>query len=89
MIVRDMTDKKMLQFMGRESGEDYGTDFLTMLNTWEGGIKFSNQNSGPFREIDIARLLGWTEADTSGKPVTSQYSQFIPHGAVSVGGPFC
>ena len=35
MIVRDLTDQQMLELMGRENGEDYSTDFLVMLNTWE------------------------------------------------------
>ena len=76
--------------MGRENSEDYGTDFLTMLNTWEGAIKFSKQIPGDHRvqDVDISKLLGWTEADTSGKHMTSQRCQYIPHGAVSVGDPF-
>lgn len=40
VIQRELTDEQMLQFMGRENGEDYTTDFLTMLNTWEGAIDF-------------------------------------------------
>ena len=48
----------MLQFMGRENGEDYGTDFLTMLNTWEGAINFAGLTPGILKTIDIAKLLG-------------------------------
>ena len=35
MVVRDLDDKQMLQFMGRENGEDYNADFLVMLEIWE------------------------------------------------------
>jgi hypothetical protein len=30
----------MLQFMGRENGEDYNAEFLVMLNTWEAAARF-------------------------------------------------
>ena len=29
----------MLQFMGRENGEDYNADFLVMLETWEAATR--------------------------------------------------
>ena len=41
IIVRDLTDEQMIQFMGRENGEDYKADFIVMLNAWEGAIKFA------------------------------------------------
>ena len=65
IIVRDLTDEQMIQFMGRENGEDYKADFITMLNTWEGAIAFSKGFEKP---VEIARLLGWTQTynDDSG-----------------------
>lgn len=47
-------------FMGRENGEDYGSEFLVMLNTWEAAIKFLLPQGSKNRPVDIARLLGWT-----------------------------
>ena len=62
VIERELTDEQMLQFMGRENGEDYSTDFLTMLNTWEAAIQFrtSGNKSQP---VDLARILGWVRND--------------------------
>jgi len=61
VIVRDLTDKQMLQFMGRENMEDYNADFLCMLETWEAGVRFFPSAEGKAgRPIDVARLLGWT-----------------------------
>lgn len=62
VIVRDLTDQQMLEFMGRENGEDYATDFLVMLNTWEGAVNFSGPGA---RQMDIGRTLGWLEVDSS------------------------
>ena len=60
LIVMSLTDEQMLQYMGRENGEEYGTDFMVLLNTWESSVRFlvrvPGQNAEP---IDIARLLGW------------------------------
>lgn len=71
VIVRDLSDQQMLEFMGRENGEDYSTDFLVMLNTWEGAVKFGDGR----RETDVARLLGWTEAKAGGKDAMSQIAR--------------
>ena len=63
VIVRDLSDQQMLEFMGRENGEDYSTDFLVMLNTWEGAVNFERRYSTP---IEMARLLGWTTVYSDG-----------------------
>ena len=42
VIVRDLSDEQMLQFMGRENAEDYNADFLVMLETWEATAKDSH-----------------------------------------------
>jgi len=62
VIVRDLSDQQMLEFMGRENGEDYSTDFLVMLNTWEGAVNFAGTGSS---EMDIATMLGWLDLDSS------------------------
>lgn len=70
LIVAALTDKQMLQFMGRENGEDYGADFMVMLNTWDAAIKFSGGRGHQKLEgIHIARLLGWTN------PVSAESEQ--------------
>ena len=69
LIIRDLSDKEMLQFMGRENGEDYATDYLVMLNAWEGAVKFLKSqrdtenfclNQKTLQPLEVARLLGWT-----------------------------
>jgi len=62
LVVDALTDKQMLQFMGRENGEDYNAEFLVMLNTWEAAMSFSAVPRKNPQPVDIARLLGWTEA---------------------------
>lgn len=68
VIVRDdLDEEKMLQFMGRENGEDYNADFLSLLETWEAAVKFSGRiRPNKSQPIEVARLLGWTrKADGS------------------------
>lgn len=67
LVVRSISDKEMLQFMGRENGEDYHTDFLVMLATWESAIRYISREQYADRVLEsenetlkIARLLGWT-----------------------------
>jgi len=63
VIVRsDLDDEQMLQFMGRENGEDYNADFLCMLETWEAGAKFikASTQASDAQPLAVARLLGWT-----------------------------
>ena len=35
LIIRDLTDEEMVGFMGRENMEDFNSDFLVMLTSWE------------------------------------------------------
>ena len=62
VIVRELTDKQMLQFMGRENLEDYNADFLVMLETWEAAVGFTDERDSAQKSqaIELARLLGWT-----------------------------
>jgi hypothetical protein len=72
LILDDITDRQMLQYMGRENGEDYSADMIVMLNTWEGALRFLS-NSKDYRKsesihsrpqpIEIAGLLGWVIVD--------------------------
>ena len=71
VIVRDLTDQQMLEFMGRENGEDYSTDFLVMLNTWEGAVKFTGSST----PVDIAEVLGWVELHKSRGTQPSQIAR--------------
>jgi len=61
LIVRDLTDEQMLQFMGRENMEDYNADFLVMLETWEATVGFFDaRGRQKLQTIELARFLGWT-----------------------------
>lgn len=63
VIVRDLDDVQMLQFMGRENGEDYNADFLVMLETWEAAIRFvvvEEASSKSDKPLKVANFLGWS-----------------------------
>jgi hypothetical protein len=74
LIVEDLDDQRMLQFMGRENGEDYSADFLVMLNTWEGAVNFIANSRKKARSdatasktpLRTAALLGWTSLHVDG-----------------------
>jgi len=60
VIVRQLTDEQMLQFMGRENLEDWNADFLVMLESWEAAQQFfGHRGAGIPEPIEIAKLLGW------------------------------
>ena len=69
LVVRDLTDEQMLQFMGRENGEDYKSDFNIMLNTWDGAVRYLKKTGTGFsgKDIEVARLLGWVRKTPSNK----------------------
>jgi ParB/RepB/Spo0J family partition protein len=67
LIVRDLSDEEMLKFMGRENSEDFGTEFLIMLNTWEAAVKFLECTREKTKPVDIARFLGWMDIGSSAK----------------------
>jgi len=67
VVIRELSDDDMLRFMGRENGEDYRTDFLVLLETWEAAVKQLTSSYVIKRQsIDIARFLGWTQARSGG-----------------------
>lgn len=61
LIVRDLTDKQMLQFLGRENLDDYAASFTVLLETWEAAERFclASAEGREVQAIDLARLLGW------------------------------
>jgi ParB-like chromosome segregation protein Spo0J len=62
IILRDLDDKAMLQFMGRENMADYNADFITMLQTWDAAVSYFPSRDGKRDQpIEIATLLGWTQ----------------------------
>lgn len=68
IIVEKLSDKQMLQYMGRENLEDYNAVFLIQLESWEAAIKSGLVRAAPRKEaqpIDIASLLGWTRLRTA------------------------
>jgi ParB/RepB/Spo0J family partition protein len=63
IIIRDLTDEQMLQFMGRENLEDYNANFLVMLETWEAAASFYERDLAQKpQDIEVARLLGWVRS---------------------------
>jgi len=61
LIIRDLTDEDMVGFMGRENMEDFNSDFLVMLASWEAARKFLIPSEiKAAQPLEIARLLGWT-----------------------------
>lgn len=88
IIVRNLTDEQMLQFMGRENLEEYNADFLVMLETWEAGWKFPNASGSQREAIDVATLLGWTDIRSiSGTPQLNQTARacHAAHALISAG----
>lgn len=68
VIVQDASDMQMIKAMAHENGEDYASDFVIQLNTWEGGIQFlRGQAAENPQPLEIARLLGMTCPDELGK----------------------
>jgi ParB-like chromosome segregation protein Spo0J len=67
IILRDLDDKAMLQFMGRENMADYNADFLTMLQTWDAAVQhMASRDATSIQPIELADLLGWTTDRTRG-----------------------
>lgn len=56
--------------MGRENMEDYNSDFLTMLETWEAAAEhlFPSMDGNTTQPIAIAKLLGWAQNDSRFSP---------------------
>lgn len=68
IIIRDLSDQEMLEFMGRENLEDYNANFFVMLESWQAASAFlrarERENVKP---LEIAALLGWITPHSSGK----------------------
>ena len=60
LIVKDVTDKRMIEYLGRENMEDYNANFEVMYDAWEAAVEFCRRfNGGKSDVLDIAKLLGW------------------------------
>ena len=87
LIVEELSDKEMLQYMGRENMEDYNADFLTMLETWEAAVGFvSPGRVEKPKGLDIARLLGWTRKVRAGEAGTKTAEACASASALIAGG---
>ena len=67
VIVRELTDEQMIQFMGRENLEDYNADFLIMLESWDAAKEFLRLGGEKIQPLDIASLLGWVRVHSQGQ----------------------
>jgi hypothetical protein len=86
IIVAALSDEDMVKYMGRENGEDYSTDVLVMLNTWEAGLKYSQSVAKSPKALDVARLLGWTRVTKNGEELDSTASAcFGAHALITAG----
>jgi hypothetical protein len=76
LIVEDLTDMQMLQYMGRENLEDYNAAFLIQLESWEAasksGLVSSRAHEREPQAVDIAKMLGWTDANAQGSQIMNQ-----------------
>jgi len=88
VIVKALTDKQMLQYMGRENGEDYSTDYLVMLNTWDGAVRYFAHAQIKSQPVDVARLLGWTRLDNKGFDVMSYVAKACNAGHKMIAGGY-
>jgi hypothetical protein len=63
LLLREMSDEKMLRMMAHENLEDYNHDFLNQLEVWEATVKFKNAclQADSVQPIEVARFLGWTK----------------------------
>jgi hypothetical protein len=72
LIIEKLTDKQMLQYMGRENLEDYNASFLIQLESWEAAIKsglVSSTKEKRHQSVAIASLLGWTRVQDGQTPI--------------------
>jgi ParB/RepB/Spo0J family partition protein len=69
LIVRDLTDEQMLQFMGRENLEDYNADFMCMFESWEAALRHIKPRAlaADLESRAIASTLGWTRKNTGAR----------------------
>ena len=90
VIVRDLTDEQMVQFMGRENLEDYNADFLCMLESWRAGEAFLvDCGRQKLQPVDVARLLGWVDVrhgERAGETVMSKTARACASAAKLIDG---
>jgi len=80
VIVRTLTDKQMLQFMGRENLEDWNADFACMYEAWE-AVRGYEIGHGRLdvENVEIARTLGWTEGKAKNSNNTARACASAQH----------
>src|SRR5262249_32037185 len=68
LIIRDLSDEAMLKRMARENMDEYRSDFLCLLETWEAAAEFlaGHRRLKP-EPIEIAKLIGWTMLQGGGR----------------------
>jgi hypothetical protein len=67
LVVRDLSDERMIEMMGRENLEDYNADFPCMLESWQAAREFRAHEFDDLDNIMIARTLGWTTVSGKGR----------------------
>ena len=64
MIVADLSDEQMVQYMGRENGEDYNALLIMLQHLGSWGFYFVCERTNP-KVIDVARLFRMDEASSA------------------------
>jgi hypothetical protein len=88
LIVKELSDQEMLEYMGRENMEDFNAEFLVMLESWEAGASFlPRQARQNVEAIDIAKLLGWTQQN-KGQTVCNHTARACENAATLIAGSY-
>jgi hypothetical protein len=82
LIISPLTDKQMVQWMGRENLDEYQASFAVLLETWEAAVTFSRAHEARYQPIDVARLLGWV---TDGKMTQAARACSAAHSLIEAG----
>lgn len=78
LIVENLSDRQMLQYMGRENLEDYNAIFLIQLESWEATVKsglLSTRVEKTPQPIEIAKLLGWVRIQGGKTTILNQTAE--------------
>src|SRR4029453_5947054 len=51
LIIKPLSDKQMLEYMGRENLEDYRSDFLIQLETWEAAVAYLKSSGSAVQDL--------------------------------------
>lgn len=75
LIISDLSDREMLQYMGRENLEDYNAIFLIQLESWEAAVRSGLVSATAEKDaqpIEVARVLGWTRLQGGSTPILNE-----------------